>query len=256
MKKFIGWFFGVLMLLSALGSVVQLAWVSVFFFVAASYLSLPPLLRIFRSRVKEKTGKDVGTKSVVFVFFILYTVAITFFPTDLKIDVSESDNGSAVLEVDSDLKSYPVSEVIRKVFIDLNDYPEENGRFKILSSTPLHIQLSPTIVDGDRKDVIDEIVKRAIIYGVYRTFIHTKADKVTVTVLPKDLMKNRYFKQYKKTYTVDRSYAIEVSKLLLGQNLSGLIDESLFWSKSFKKGYYSDQGEPGLDRFFTALVSG
>src|SRR5215218_5667584 len=97
---------------------------------------------------------------------------------------------------------------------DFKDYSQENGTFKVLTREPLHIQLSPIVVPGDFPDVIDAQVKRAVLYGIYRSFVHTPVDRITVTAIP--LERNprtdstQYLSAYKRTVTKTRSQALEL----------------------------------------------
>ncbi|WP_339379086.1 hypothetical protein [Xenorhabdus lircayensis] len=50
----------------------------------------------------------------------------------------------------------------------------------MIRETPLKIRLSPSAYNEDLPDVKENLVKRAIVYGIYRTFINSNNDKVTV----------------------------------------------------------------------------
>ena len=70
---------------------------------------------------------------------------------------------------------------------DLGDYAAENGTFKLLSTEPLKIQLAPSIVPGDLPENNAREIRRAALYGVYRTLVHTDADKVTSVAVPREV---------------------------------------------------------------------
>lgn len=149
---------------------------------------------------------------------------------------------------------------------DFKDYNQENGTFKVLTREPLHIQLSPIVVPGDFPDVIDAQVKRAVIYGIYRSFVHTPVNRITVTAIP--LERNprtdstRYLNAYKRTVTKTRSQALELVRrhlrvttfdALVGEERIGQVVVPDQWTKAFNRLYYQDQGAPGLTRFFSEL---
>jgi hypothetical protein len=155
---------------------------------------------------------------------------------------------------------------VQAMIKDFKDYSQENGTFKVLTREPLHIQLSPIVVPGDFPDVIDAQVKRAVIYGVYRSFVHTPVDRITVTAIP--LERNprtdstRYLTAYKRTVTKTRSQALELVRrhlrvatfdTLVTEERVGQVGVPDQWTKAFNRLYYQDQGAPGLTQFFSEL---
>jgi len=156
-----------------------------------------------------------------------------------------------------------ISEMVE----EFSDYSSSNGTYRHISSEPLHIQLSPMVVDGEPPEVIEETIKRTIIYGIYRSFIHTDINQITVTAIPMELDfkggKSRYLKGYERSITINRDKArkliekyLEVSKLsqlVTTVKIFGMSSND-HWSKSFNRIYYSDQGYPGVTRFFGDLA--
>jgi hypothetical protein len=155
---------------------------------------------------------------------------------------------------------------VQAMIKDLKDYSQENGTFKILAREPLHIQLSPIVVPDDFPEVIDAQVKRAVIYGIYRSFVHTPVDRLTVTAIP--LERNprtdstRYLNAYKRTVTKTRNQALElVRRHLRVATFDALVTDERIgqfvvpdqWTRAFNRLYYQDQGAPGLTRFFSEL---
>lgn len=155
---------------------------------------------------------------------------------------------------------------VQAMIKDFKDYSQGNGTFKVLAREPLHIQLSPIVVPGDFPEVIDAQVKRAVIYGIYRSFVHTPADRITVTAIP--LERNprtdstRYLTAYKRTVTKTRSQALELVRhhlrvttfdALVADERMGQLVVPDQWTKAFNRLYYQDQGAPGLTRFFSEL---
>ena len=61
------------------------------------------------------------------------------------------------------------------------DFMVETGTLKVLTKKPLHIQLN--IARETDSKLAAESMFRAYLWGVYRTFLHTNADEVTVTVV-------------------------------------------------------------------------
>ncbi len=150
---------------------------------------------------------------------------------------------------------------------EFNDYSASNGTLKILAKEPLHIQLSPIVVKRDFPEVIEEAVKRALVYGVYRTFTHTPANNIVVTVVPKEMnFKNKEYKyvsEYKRTISITRKAALAlVKKHIHVRSFSDLVSETKIgditmkdqWTKNFKRIYYNDKGYPGLDSFVTNMA--
>jgi len=146
------------------------------------------------------------------------------------------------------------------MIVGFGDYDEGNGTFKVLSSEGIpDFQLSTQIVDGDLESVILENVKRDIIYGVYRTFIHTDYDTVQITSIPlvlnlKNPGKRDYRQQDKATIKIKRDKVLQVAKKLFKVNsLRDLVSPSNLWTTTFNKGYYNDQSSPTLDVHYAAL---
>jgi hypothetical protein len=148
----------------------------------------------------------------------------------------------------------------------LKDYSTGNGTFKVLTKDPLHIQLSPIVVPGDFPEVVEAQVKRALIYGIYRSFVHTPVNRITVTAIP--LERNprtegtRYLSAYKRTVTKTRSQALElVRHHLRVATFDALVTDERIgqfvvpdqWTRAFNRLYYQDQGAPGLTQFFSEL---
>lgn len=133
-----------------------------------------------------------------------------------------------------------------------NDYSAETGTFKVLKRSPLHIQLKLWSVvkeSGDR--VIAEELFRALQWGVFRTFLHTNAKQVTVTVIPP--VSTEHIGML--TETVTREKALMVIQKLLGvRDFGDLLTEHGTWSDAMKRCRFSDYGSPGLKACTLALV--
>lgn len=70
--------------------------------------------------------------------------------------------------------------VIFKDFADMQEAFNDYTDHKIISADPLKIELYSVVVPTDLPRNITYAQNRAIIYGVYKTFMHTNADKVTI----------------------------------------------------------------------------
>lgn len=148
-----------------------------------------------------------------------------------------------------------ISELIE----GLGDYSESKGTFKMISKD--HFQLSPQVAENDY--YIDEYVQRSLIYGIYRTFIHTNLNKITVTAVPMvPFGETKYLYQYKQTIFITRKKVETIAKQLFGvdrldklvktRSKEGIQDT---WNDLFKKGYYNDLGNPTLAVHFRALTN-
>lgn len=155
---------------------------------------------------------------------------------------------------------------VEEMIKEFHDYSTENGTFKILKANPLHIQLAPRVVPGDFPQVIEDQVKRALVYGIYRAFIHTQIQEITVTAVPQEIdiktSKSQYLTGYQRTISKKRQEALAlVQKYLRVNSLSELVTNTNAggvtfadqWTKDFKRLYYNDQGFPGLNRFVGEL---
>ncbi|MGM7876087.1 hypothetical protein [Yersinia enterocolitica] len=158
---------------------------------------------------------------------------------------------SSIVYADGPTKFPSVPDMVQQ----FNDFSTDNGTFKVISKKPLHIQLSPEVFPNDQKIVISEQTERAAIYGIYRSFIHTGVDKITVTAMPKIYSKNDYLIADKVTITKTRAQALkDIQKFIPVTDFSELTisdeyghDET---SKEYKQIYYNDQGGAGLNEFF------
>lgn len=101
---------------------------------------------------------------------------------------------------------------VKEMIEAFSDYNEEKGTFKSLKEKPIHIQLSPTVYPAENQDVIKGEVQRTLIYGIYRPFIFTKIDKITVTVIPKEFKSDKYLSSYKVTISKSRNDALSLVK--------------------------------------------
>lgn len=81
----------------------------------------------------------------------------------------------------------PVYTSAEKAFDGLGDYSAELGQVKVLKVSPLHLQIRAEVEAASVRQFPNLMVEQTaevLAYGVFRTFIHTKANEVTVTALP------------------------------------------------------------------------
>lgn len=139
------------------------------------------------------------------------------------------------------------------------DYSEEGRTFKVLSKNPLHIQLSPVVVGTESPQVMQNTTKMTALYGLFRAFIHTPCDKITVTAFPKTLVggdgtAGDYLKQYSFTVEATRKKALQVLQSFFpGKAFADLVDAEDQRTKIFDALSYPDQGSPGMDAVLERL---
>lgn len=121
------------------------------------------------------------------------------------------------------------------------DFTTEQGTLKVLKKKPLHIQLRIG-TESDSKYAA-EAMFRAYLWGVYRTFLHTNVDEVTVTVVsPVAVDGNTKF-----TATSTRARALDTVQQIPGiKGWDDLLTASQSWSEPMKRCMYSSYGKPGL----------
>lgn len=147
-----------------------------------------------------------------------------------------------------------------EAFTDLGDYYADNNSLEIISEAPLHIRLSNLAVQGDHPDVKELMVKRAVIYGIYRSFIHTNKDEVTVTSYLID-MNNKKKLPGSPEYSVKitKKQALDIIKKYIPvQDYSDLIAKDGYgcsFSEDFNRVRFNDQNENEFNAFFSDLSS-
>lgn len=147
---------------------------------------------------------------------------------------------------------------LQEMFEDGSDFYPENGTLVIESEKPAIFKLGTPIYANDRQDVIDYQLKRSLIYGALRPFIHTDINVVKVTAFPVLTTYNPHTAKAldKPIYTISvtRDAAFKtVQKFLDVKDLGELVTKYGSWSKEFNTLYYEDQ-KPGLDVFFNELI--
>lgn len=144
---------------------------------------------------------------------------------------------------------------------DFGDYSADDESFSVLKEKPLHIRLAKMTMQGDPESVVEAELKRAVMYGVYQSFIHTDIAEIKVTAQPMLTTFNPRSQRLldKPVYevSVTREQALDaVQEFLDVSNFSDLKTQGQFglsWSDGFNSLYYEDQ-TPGLDVFYNELV--
>lgn len=148
-----------------------------------------------------------------------------------------------------------ISEVVEK----WSDYAEEDNTFKVIAESPLQVFVAPKVIVGDHPDVIDAVLKRAIVYMVYLNFIYTDSDRIQVTAQPLQYSLNPYQEtllnapRYQVDITRDKALAA-AQKIFNVKTFNELIDNSSgvdTWSKKFEAVYCDDAN--GLRRLVNTL---
>ncbi|MCB4324320.1 hypothetical protein KOE80_19125 [Alcaligenes sp. 13f] len=145
-----------------------------------------------------------------------------------------------------------------EMFEEFSDYVQDNNTLKVESEKPLKVRLGKSVFKGDSQSVIESQLKRALIYGVYRPFIHTDVDEITVRAVALETTINPYSQKLLKSpayeVRISRENALKAVKTFLPVvDFDGLLDENGYWTADFNKLYYDDQGAPGLSVFFDTL---
>lgn len=141
---------------------------------------------------------------------------------------------------------------------DFGDYAADNNTFQLISPQPLEIRLSPSVIRGEPAENAESEVRRAGLYGVYRTLIHTDAPAVTVQVVPREVTLNPQSARLLSSPTLQisatRAQALAAaSKLTKVENLDALVvpeqagDIQLDnWRADFEALYFKAAGQQAL----------
>ncbi|HAU5500811.1 TPA: hypothetical protein JD203_02855 [Cronobacter sakazakii] len=147
-----------------------------------------------------------------------------------------------------------------------NDYPtytvdgQSFPSFKVLSETPLHVQISPRTLSGSSTQDIKYEANKAAVYAAYRTLYQTPSESVKVTVLPISITpqprKIEYLGQQKYDFTVTKKQAINLLRKYSSiSNADQLMSADGEWSPDFENCCYLEEGKPGLAKFAKDLIT-
>ncbi|HEI8461994.1 TPA: hypothetical protein SLE68_001719 [Morganella morganii] len=148
-----------------------------------------------------------------------------------------------------------------EAFTDLNDYYTENNSLEIISEEPLRIRLSNVAFHNDHPYVKEMLVKRAIIYGIYRTFLHTNKDEVSVTSYLIDFNTNKKLPGSPEySAKISRKQALDIIKQYIPvQEYTDLIAKDGYGcllSVDFNQLIFDDKNKDVIfNQFFNDLIS-
>lgn len=187
--------------------------------------------------------------------------ATTHYAPELSVRIIGMTSSEAeVARVRSITKYANVAEMI----VSLGDYDEDNGTYRLISADPLHIHLLPQVYQGDSTETVEGVLKRAVIYGVFKTLAHTDVNQVRVTSTPMMTRLNPISLTPQDSPRLDlslsRAAALDavqqflevddVESVISHQGGGGFTYES--WSDGFTNLYYEDRN-PGLKAFYADL---
>lgn len=138
----------------------------------------------------------------------------------------------------------PTFATASKAFDELGDYSVELGQVKILKQSPLHVQINAEVEADTAKRfpsaMVDQMAE-VLAYGLFRMFIHTNVNEVTVTALPvlqtinDKGMTSKALKDKSVQVRMTRAQAETVAREVIGvQSLNDLVAKELVgwgWSK-------------------------
>lgn len=148
---------------------------------------------------------------------------------------------------------------IVKMAEEVGEYPPDSGRFKVVAHRPLHIQVMPFGFASDVPQIAESRVHMVAVETLYRAFIHTSVDKITVTVLPKTVVPEKpeagdFLTDLRVTITATRQQAHALlNRYFPGKTFDDLVNHDVK-SKLFDRMTFPDQGEPGVERVFADLA--
>lgn len=80
-------------------------------------------------------------------------------------------------------KGILIFDKAKDMFREFNDYRESEGEVKFLSEKPLSILITKKL-DEDEKNLVKEYGEMSFLYAIYRTFMNTPENQVTVEAYP------------------------------------------------------------------------
>lgn len=146
---------------------------------------------------------------------------------------------------------------IAETIEDFGDYYPEANSFELISKKPLKMRFSPPAWDNDHKDVKVKLVERAVVYGVYRTFIHSNNDDVTIVsyLVDSQGQRGKLAGTTEYTVTLSRQKAEDILKKYMPvSSMSEIVNETCAFTPQFNELFFDDSGKKGFDSFFNDLV--
>jgi hypothetical protein len=140
------------------------------------------------------------------------------------------------------------------------DYTPEDNTFKVLSEKPLSVRISPQVTADDLPEVVDALLKRALVYAVLNAFIYTDVNRIQVKAQPLQIS---FIDPRTQTLVNTPSFTVDITRdkaLAVVQRIfrvkafSDLVtsnDGFDTWSSAFEAVYYDDA--KGLNDLVKAL---
>lgn len=266
---FLRWLFGIAVIVMGVALLSQ-ALFPAMFYLLSGLLLLPPLANSIRQRFALSSATNILMALVVLIAGNVFLV-VTHRPLTTAASVPAPTDQHSTGTMPAALAS---PDAVITALQALHDYSVEDGSLKLLSAQPLHIQLAPTFQSVDHGSLsakertqIETTLAQTLLYGVYRSFIHTTVPEITITAVPLVQDSTTGTKQYLQPLAqhiqVSREAALNATRRVLGierfedmitTHWQNGIESKNQWSERFETGYYSDR-KPGLDVFITTLLS-
>lgn len=142
---------------------------------------------------------------------------------------------------------------------DFRDYKDYPG-FKVLSEKPLHIQVSPAVLENSSAEQIKTDIQKASVYAVYRSLYQTPATSIKVTVIPLSINLDTHEMKYLKSELIDFTTTKKQAVILAKKygnitNEEDVITASGDWAQKFQNCCYLESGKPGVAVFSKELIN-
>ncbi|MBB6370857.1 hypothetical protein [Chryseobacterium shigense] len=154
------------------------------------------------------------------IFLIVSFYALISCSNDKKNETITGEDEAVTIQTKeinpSELKKY---KSVKEMLEDAHDFTVEQGTLKFINNDEnnLHIQVSKPILENDSDKMINDIVKRDIVYAAFQSFAQTPINKITITSIPIDLNnKKKYYNEYKKTVIVTKEKADRIMQKEFG----------------------------------------
>lgn len=223
---------------------------------------------LINNKLKKKNKQILvrhilGAIGGAFSFVLVVAIALSFGliestkkDTLSTTSITESSLASSQLEAETTKKSG-----FREMMNNRNDYTEEAGTLIIKSESPLEVVLyAQDMINQDEKYKIQDM-DRALLYGVYRTFVHTDEPQITVTSRHLDIKSlNPYEAEENRSLVVSvsvtKEQALEAIQkfipsvetfddLIEEKEVGGLLLEDE-WTAEFEEFYWKRDGQEKL----------
>ncbi|MCC5945814.1 MAG: hypothetical protein JJT94_12850 [Bernardetiaceae bacterium] len=202
-----------------------------------------------------------------FLYSLLAFLCLSLF---FACDSSKESNDNATQEVENteendaaDAAEPPSSyDDIAEMLAVQTNYSEEQNSLKKLDNGSYQVFVTVTTEDTD---YILSTLKNSLLTVVFRTFIHTEANEITVEAIPLKIIDATQApvpldKQMQKI-SVSRDKAQQVMKDFIAlENFNGLVGESMGdmylkdrANEKLQKLVTEDYGDPGMNKVFDAL---